>query len=38
MKKNKIVNKQSIFVGNDIQDEMSRYFQLSFVPKIVMSL
>ena len=34
MKKNKIVNKQSIFVGNDIQDKKClEYFQLSFVPK-----
>ena len=34
MKKNKIVNKQSIFVGNDIQDKKClEYFQLSLVPK-----
>ena len=34
MKKNKIFNKQSIFVGNDIQDKKClEYFQLSLVPK-----
>ena len=34
MKKNKILNKQTIFVGNDIQDKKCLdYFQLSFVPK-----
>ena len=34
MKKNKITNKQSIFVGNDIQDkECLEYFQVSLVPK-----